>query len=91
MMTLKAAVRQLNDLLDPRAILEKYPNNPAKGRCTDCPVAQYLTEQVGKPIWLTHDGKAWLRSRRTGPAAKVSPEIVSLIRLFDDTAAGLRS
>jgi len=97
MITLHEAVEQLNemDIISIRRILVKYPNesgNGGKWRCLSCPVATYLRERVGSPIWVGVDGCVReLAEEGTTPSYcepeyQLDSDIITLIRDLDQMA-----
>lgn len=68
MITLEAAVAELEAMEDPMEVLKRYPNDPKKfvgGPCRSCPVATYLKERTGRPVWVSPDEA---RPNMTDPA-----------------------
>lgn len=89
MQTLEEAVDTLNKMEDPQKVLTKYSNVKVFDdfRCTSCPVAQWLAEQVGREVWVSSQGLARFMESYSG--YQLGPHIQTIIKQFDTQAAGL--
>lgn len=59
MITLEAAVAELEAMEDPMEVLRKYPNDSKSmtdAICRSCPAAAFFKEKTGISVWVTNEG-----------------------------------
>jgi hypothetical protein len=83
MITLEAAIAELEAMEDPMEALKKYPNSNFPGIiCLCCPVAAFLSEKVGEPVWVGTEG-ATLKHERFSRRIFFSNKLQAVIADLD--------